>query len=255
MGAIALLYGVACYGIFFATFLYLVAFLGGNMVPLDLLPFSFDPITIDSGGPVAGTMSALLVNTGLLALFGLSHTIMARSGFKDAIKAIVPPSVERSTYVLIASLLIILIYAQWRPMPGVVWAVENNILAMVLTVGFFVGFGIVLLSTFLINHFELFGLSQVLARMQNKTLPEPTFRTPFLYKLVRHPLYLGWMMTFWLTPNMTQGHLLLAVIWTAYIYIAMVYEERDLVGFFGQTYEDYKRKVPKIIPFWPAGKT
>jgi len=246
MGFLALLYGTVVYAIFFLAFLYLAAFIGGDMVA-GLFGIEI-PYTLDAGGPVTDTTTAAVVNFALLALFGVQHTIMARPGFKKSWTKIVPWSVERSTYVLLTTIILILIYFNWRPMPGVIWNVENSLGAGLLTAGFYLGFGLVLLSTFLINHFELFGLSQVWHRFRNLPWPKPKFRTPFLYKYVRHPLYLGWIMSFWLTPRMTVGHLFFAVVWTGYIFIAIVYEERDLTALFGEKYAEYKGRVPMVFP-------
>jgi protein-S-isoprenylcysteine O-methyltransferase Ste14 len=242
MGVVALLYGVIAYVLFFASFLYLVAFIGGGMIP-----FIEVPKTIDAGtSPFAGGAAAF-VNIGLLLLFGVQHTVMARPGFKKVWTRIVPKSIERSTYVLITAALLYLIYLWWVPMPAVVWSV-SGLWASVLTGLFFVGILVVLLSTFLINHFDLFGLQQVWHRFQQKDMPTPKFVTPFLYKWVRHPLYLGFIIAFWATPLMTVGHLLFAAIWTAYIFVAMGYEERDLIGVHGEDYRAYADKVPMIFP-------
>ncbi len=251
MGALALLYGVVSYTIFFAAFLYLIAFIGGDMLESIVGPAirDFVPKTVDWGEPQGPRGPAALINLGLLLLFGVQHTVMAREGFKKWWTRLVPHSVERSTYVLLTSLILILLYYAWRPMPALVWQVDEPVWRMVLTVAFFLGFGLVLLTTFLINHFELFGLMQVWYRSRNKPMPKPVFRTPFLYKMVRHPLYLGFMIAFWATPTMTAGHLVFAAVWTIYIFVALGYEERDLVRHFGQRYLDYMARVPMIIPF------
>jgi len=243
MGVIALLYGVIAYFIFFASFLYLVAFVGGDMIPIVEVPKS-----IDAGGSPLGAWPAALVNVGLLLLFGVQHSVMARPGFKKVWTRIVPKSVERSTYVLITALLLFLIYAWWVPMGQVVWS-TSGIWATLLTVLFFVGFGIVLLSTFLINHFDLFGLQQVWTKFKSQDMPASKFVTPFLYKWVRHPLYLGFIIAFWAAPEMTVGHLLFAAIWTIYMFVAMGYEERDLIGVHGEDYRTYADRVPMIFPF------
>ncbi len=243
MGIFALLYGVVAYFIFFASFLYLVAFVGGDMIP-----FIEVPKTLDSGPSLFVGAPAALVNIGLLALFGIQHSVMARSGFKKVWTKVVPPAVERTTYVLITALLLGFIFHAWVPMPGTVWAM-SGIWATLMTVLFFVGFLIVLLSTFLINHFDLFGLQQVWSRFKSRDLPAPKFVTPFLYKWVRHPLYLGFIIAFWATPLMSVGHLLFASVWTIYMFIAIGYEERDLTDTFGETYHAYTAKVPMIFPF------
>jgi len=225
MGIVALLYGVVAYFILFAAILYLVAFVGGDMIPLIEVPK-----TIDAGNSIFAGAPAALVNIGLLVLFGLQHTIMARPAFKKVWTKIVPPSVERSTYVLITALLL-------------------GLWATVLTALFYAGFAIMFLSTFLINHFDLFGLQQVWARFQKKDLPAPRFVTPVFYKWVRHPLYLGFIIAFWAAPLMTTGHLLFAAIWTIYIFVAVGYEERDLTDHFGDEYRTYAARVPMIFPF------
>jgi len=243
MGFIALLYGIICYVLFFASFLYLIAFVGGDMVP-----FVTVPKTVDIGtSPLAG-MPAALVNIGLLLLFGVQHSVMARPAFKKVWTKIVPKSVERSTYVLFTAIILAAIYVYWIPIEGTVWA-ASGVWATVLTVFFFVGFLIVLLSTFLINHFELFGLQQVWYRFQGKDLPEPKFVTPMFYRWVRHPLYLGFIIALWAAAVMSVSHLLFAAIWTAYIFVAVGYEERDLIGIFGEKYRDYADRVPMMFPF------
>ncbi len=243
MGFIALVYGVVCYVLFFASFLYLVVFVGG-----DALPFVDGLKSVDSGSsPLAGAPAAL-VNIGLLLLFGLQHSVMARQGFKRVLTKLVSPNVERSTYVLVTALILFALYAYWIPMPGMVWEI-TGMWSTIMLVLFFVGVGMVLLSTFLINHFELFGLAQVWARFTGKPQAESEFRTPLLYKVVRHPLYLGMIIFFWATPLMTTGHLLFAAIWTAYIFVGVGYEERDLLHAFGDKYRDYARRVPSIFPF------
>ncbi len=244
MGIIALVYSVVVYLLFFASFLYLIAFVGGDMTS-----FFGAPKTIDAGPAWAGGAAAALVNIGLLVLFGLQHTIMARQGFKKAWTKIVPWSMERSTYVLATFILLVLLFAYWQPMPAVVWSVEAPLWSGVLTALFFLGVVLVLLSTVLINHFHLFGLMQGWYRFKNKEVPGPQFVTPSLYKHIRHPLYLGWITMFWATSHMTAGHLLFAAIWTIYIFIAIGYEERDMVALFGDKYRDYMAKVPVILPF------
>jgi len=184
----------------------------------------------------------------LIALFGLQHSVMARQGFKRAWTRIVPEPIERSLYVLIASLVLIALFWFWRPLPTEVWRVENSIGVAILWALFAAGWLTVLLSTFLLNHFELFGLQQVYLHAKGRAGAPPRFRTPFFYKLVRHPLYLGFFLAFWATPVMSQGHLLLAVGMSVYMLIAIVYEERDLVGLFGEDYENYRRDVGMLTP-------
>lgn len=237
--AVYLLYAVVAYAIFFATFLYLIAFVGD-------LPFV--PKTVDRGAESALLLPAIAVNLSLIALFGLQHSVMARQGFKRLWTRLVPAPIERSTYVLFASLTLILLFTFWRPIPGDVWLVENAFGAAVLWALFASGWLIVLLSTFLLNHFELFGLQQVYFHAKGRTAAEPQLRQPFFYKLVRHPLYTGFFIAFWATPHMTYGHLLLALGMSAYMLIAIRYEERDLVGAFGSDYEEYRSRVGMIAP-------
>ncbi len=244
MRALILGYGAVVYLLFFASFLYLIVFIGGDMTS-----FLSAPKTIDWGSsPLDGAPPAL-VNLFLLVLFGVQHTVMARQSFKKAWTRVVGWPIERSTYVLATTVLIVALYVFWIPMPGIVWSVDSLIGRFLLTILFFAGFGIVLLSTFLINHFELFGLMQVWYRYQGKAMPQPVFHTPMLYKVVRHPLYLGWVIAFWATPTMTTGHLLFASAWTVYIFIALGYEERDLLALFGDKYRRYMEHVPAILPF------
>ena len=236
-GIAAFLYGGLAYLVFLATFLYAIAFVGN-------LPA---PKTIDSGepGPVG---AALVIDTLLLGLFAVQHSVMARPAFKRWWTQFVPQSVERSTYVLLASLALLLLYWQWRPIPDPVWTIEDPLIATGLHVIFWLGWGMLLLSTFLISHFELFGLTQVLARLRGRELPPPVFKTPFLYRRVRHPIYLSFLLAFWATPAMTVGHLLFAVATTAYILIAIQLEERDLIALFGDQYRRYRSRVAMLIP-------
>jgi protein-S-isoprenylcysteine O-methyltransferase Ste14 len=207
------------------------------------------PKTIDSG-PVVPLAQALVVNLVLLTIFALQHSVMARPQFKRWWMRFVPEPIERPTYVLFATLALALILWQWRPMPDVVWQVTNPVAAQMLTGLSLAGFVIVLLATFMINHFELFGLQQVVYNLTGRTLTPATFKTPGFYKLVRHPIYLGFVIAFWATPVMTQGHLLFAAVTTAYILVGIMLEERDLTAVFGDDYRRYRQRVSMLIPFW-----
>ena len=231
-------FALVSYTIFFLTFLYLIAFVGD-------LPWVAR--TVDRG-PDAALGVALIGNLLLIALFGAQHSVMARQGFKRAWTRIVPEPAERSVYVLAASAALIILFLFWQPIDGLVWNVTSPLLAGLLWALFAAGWGIVLLSTFLINHFELFGLQQAWFNLRGRAAAPPTFRQPFFYKLVRHPLYAGFFLAFWSTPRMTTGHLLLALGMSVYMLIAIRYEERDLVGYFGRDYEDYRGRVGMLIP-------
>jgi len=230
-------YGVVCYLIFFATLLYAIGFIGNIFVGK----------TIDSG--LVGSLGkALLINAALLGIFAIQHSVMARQGFKKMWTKIVPQPAERSTYVLFSSLLLILLFWQWQPMGGVIWDVSGTTGSIILYSLYALGWVVLLLATFLINHFELFGLRQVYNYLRGKEDTELRFATPFLYKYVRHPLYVGWLLIFWATPTMTVAHLVFAIATTAYILIAIQLEEKDLVRMHGKSYENYREQVPMLIP-------
>lgn len=247
---IGFLYGVVNYVVFFLVFLYLAVFVGNLTFIGDYITLPFAIKTVDVGGPMAGsTMEALFINFLLLALFSVQHSVMARPGFKKKITQIVPQKLERSTYILFTNLLLILLYWQWRPMTGGVWDLTGGVGEMIMWGGFALGWLLILMSTLLIDHFELFGLTQAINYLRGKDMKPYKFVTPLLYKVVRHPLYLGWLLAFWCAPVMSQGHLFLAAVWTVYIFIAISYEEKDLLAYFGKKYADYRAKTPMIFPF------
>jgi protein-S-isoprenylcysteine O-methyltransferase Ste14 len=230
-------YGVLSYTVFFATFLYAIGFVGGFGVPR----------SIDSAAEGAPGI-AVLVDVLLLAVFALQHSLMARPAFKRWWTQIVPEAAERSTYVLASSLALVFLFWQWRPTGGVVWQVENSLGRAVLYALFAAGWLTVLVTTFLINHFDLFGLRQVWFHLRGEPYRPLGFVTPGPYRHVRHPLYIGWLLAFWPTPTMTAAHLLFAVMTTAYILIAIRLEERDLSDVYGEQYAEYRRTVPMLVP-------
>jgi protein-S-isoprenylcysteine O-methyltransferase Ste14 len=239
MGALlSFLYGLTAYAACLAALLYLIAFSGGLLVPKSV-----------DGGAVGPLAQALWVDVLLLALFGVQHSVMARGGFKRWWTRIVPRAVERSTYVLATSLVLALFFWQWRPIPApVVWRIDNPAAAQLLWSIFWLGWALVLLSTFLINHFELFGLHQVFARLTGRAMPASQFKTPLFYRYVRHPLYVGLLLSFWAVPVMTAGHLLFSAGLSAYIMVGIWFEERDLIAQFGERYRRYAAEVGMLVP-------
>ena len=236
---LTLCYGGVAYLIFLGTFLYAIGFVSGFVVPK----------TVDkAAGMPSSLMTALLINLVVMSIFAVQHSGMARRGFKRVFTRFASPAIERSTYVLLASLSLILLYWQWQPMPAVVWNIETPALAAAATAGGFLGWLIVLYSTFLISHFELFGLTQVVTHFAGRVTKPMKFKTPGLYRLIRHPIYLGFIIAFWCTPMMTLGHLLFAAVTTAYIFVGIWLEERDLVAFFGDEYRKYRERVAMLLP-------
>ncbi len=234
----AVLYGTITYLFFFVTFLYAAGFVSGVVVPK----------TIDTG-PAVPVMDALLVNLGLMSLFAIQHSVMARPAFKRWWTQFVPKSIERSTYVLFATAALALLCWQWQAMPQVIWRIADPIVARIVLALSFVGWFIVLSSTFLINHFELFGLHQVASHFTGRSMPEPKFRTPLYYRFIRHPIYFGFIVAFWAAPTMTLGHFVFASVTTAYILVGIALEEHDLVDLFGDEYRRYRRRVPMLLPW------
>jgi protein-S-isoprenylcysteine O-methyltransferase Ste14 len=235
-------FGVVSYAVFFATFLYAIGWVGNFAVPR----------TID-GAPRGSLVAAILIDLGLLGLFALQHSVMARQGFKRWMTRVVPESAERSVYVLASSAALLLMFWQWQPIGGVVWNFEHPAARAAAYGVFAVGWATILFCTFLINHFDLFGLRQVWLALRDRPYTSVQFATPILYRYVRHPLYVGWLLAFWATPTMTATHLLFAVATTGYILIAIQLEERDLVRMHGESYLAYRRRVPMLVPALPRG--
>lgn len=240
---VAILYGVIAYVVFLAAFLYAIGFVESMVVPKAI-----------NDGEATSAITAVIINVLLLGLFGIQHSIMARPAFKDWWTRIVPKPVERSTFVLIASLILVLMYWQWRPMIGVVWHVEAQWARVLLFAVSFMGWALVLYSTFLIDHFDLFGLRQVWLHFKGKPYTFPHFQERSVYRYVRHPLMLGFIVAFWSTPHMTVGHMLFAVVTTAYILVALQIEERDLIKFHGDDYRNYRKRTSMLVP-WPRRKS
>ena len=236
---LALLYGIICYTIFFATFLWMIVFLGDFE--------AYAPTSVNSG--ITGSMpEALLINVGLILLFGLQHTVMARKSFKEKWTKFVPQQVERSTYVLFSSVVLAGLFWFWQPITVIVWQVDITWLSLILKGGFWLGWFLVLLSTFLISHFNLFGLKQVYDNWKSNEPKSPSFMEPGLYKYVRHPLMLGFLIAFWSVPTMTVGHLVFSLGMTIYILVGVYFEEKTMMREFGDEYQDYKSRVPKFFP-------
>jgi methanethiol S-methyltransferase len=235
---IAFLYGLGAYFTFFGTILYAIGFVTGWWVPK----------TIDTGA-VSSITQALVVNLLLMSLFAVQHSVMARKQFKQWWTQYVPKPVERSTYVLLSSLALILLFWQWRPIPTIVWQIDHPPIALTVTGLSLIGWLVVFTSTFLINHFELFGLHQVATNLTGREMPTPRFRTPLYYKFVRHPIYLGFIIAFWAAPTMSVGHMLFAAVTTVYIFVGILLEERDLVDLFGDDYRRYKAQVSMLLPW------
>jgi len=236
---IAFIYGILAYLIFLISFLYAIGFVGSFIVPKAI-----------NSGTETPFLQALIINLLLLGAFAIQHSVMARPAFKKWITKIISPAVERSTYVLLSSLALLLLYWKWQPMTAIIWEANNEIISAIVIGIFFLGWLIVFLSTFMINHFELFGLKQIFDNLKNKQPQSPKFQTNFFYKIVRHPIMLGFLIAFWATPLMTVGHLVFAIMTTLYILIAVKYlEEKDLKEAIGKEYEEYQKEVPMIIPF------
>lgn len=238
-----LLYALASYAVFLLSSLYAIGFVGNYGVPK----------SIDVGGPTK-LSEAIVVDMLLLGAFALQHSSMARPAFKRWWAGLLPVACQRSTYVLLSSLILLLLFWQWRPIPATLWRADG-MAAWVLTGIFWLGWIVVFASTFMIDHFDLSGLRQAFFALRDVEAPGQSFRTPLLYKIVRHPLMLGFLLAFWATPEMTAGHLLFATVNTAYILVGLQFEERDLIAAFGATYQQYRRRVPMLLPRLPARRS
>lgn len=229
---------IVCYAAFFLSFTYLIGFVAG----LDVLPAHVDK------GLSAPPIVAAAIDVALIALFSIQHSVMARPRFKASWTRLVPPPIERSVYCLATALCLVALFLFWHPIGGTVWSVENEAVRIAIWGVFLLGWTILFVATWLINHFELFGLHQAWRHARGQSAPEQTFRTPFLYKWVRHPIYTGFLLAFWATPDMSLGHLLFSIAMTIYIFIGIAHEERDLLAHFGQQYADYRSRVGAVIP-------
>ena len=236
--SLTMLFAIACYAIFFATFLYLIVFVGDLALGVR---------TVDVG-PQAPPMAAAVINIALIALFGLQHSVMARPAFKARWTRIVPPAAERSVYVLAASVALMILFIGWHPIPQIVWNVTNHTAQAIIWTIFWIGWATILITTFLINHFELFGLQQAWFQMSGREAEKPELGEPMFYRWIAHPLYTGFFLAIWAAPEMTLGHLLLAVGLSVYMLIAIRYEERDLTDLFGDDYRRYRAGVGGLVP-------
>ncbi|MDT8069400.1 MAG: isoprenylcysteine carboxylmethyltransferase family protein [Terriglobia bacterium] len=236
---LVLAYGVAVYVFFFVTFLYAIGFVGDLFVPKNI-----------DNGPLSSTTGAIIIDLLLLGLFAIQHSVMARMGFKRVMTKLIAWHIERSTYVLAATICLAVLMWQWRPIPGIVWQVQNPTGVLALQALYLLGWLGILISTFLINHFDLFGLHQAYRYFRGEPLKPIPFKTPALYKMVRHPIYLCFLVSFWAAPTMTAGHLLFSVMTTGYIFVGIFFEERDLVHHYGEQYRKYRQMVPMIIPWF-----
>ena len=242
MPVLIAVYGAAAYAVFLATFLYAIGFVANLLVAKSI------DVGVPAGAAGEPLAMTLLVDVALLLVFAVQHSVMARPAFKRWWTRIVPTAMERSTYVLLASAALILLFAEWRPITAPVWNTAGSALGVVLAAVGAIGWCLVLASTFMIDHFDLFGLKQVWHRLTGRVAPPPEFRTPLVYRHVRHPIYLGFILAFWAAPTMTAGHLLFAVATTGYILVGIWFEERDLIALFGQRYRDYRTQVGMLVP-------